>query len=291
MDIWLIAAAVNKGVVLLATAALMGAALVSVLQTTLTGSILYWTRAWLLALFLACLWVIPLQAGALAESGWAGMFDPIMLSIVWHTPWADSTLLRLAGASIALTAVFPALLPRAKHWQTWLLGVACLLLVMAFAWGGHLAQAPTWLQVLLCLHLAIGLTWIGSLVPFCMLTREPPTEQTARVFERFGRLAAMPLLLLVGVGALLTFSVLNAPAELIRTTYGQLLLAKIVLTLALLALGAWHKWMAVPALCRQPTVVNLQKLGTTLRLEAALGTVLLLVLSVMTSAVGPTVHV
>ncbi|MBB3167424.1 CopD family protein [Simiduia aestuariiviva] len=284
MDSWLIAAALNKFLLLLGTASVLGAWLLHQLRGHWSRALLLWLRVCSGVLLLACVLILPIQAGALAEAGWSGMFDRLMLSIVWQTHWGDSTALRLAGSLLAVYAVW------FTTSRALLLAIASVLLVAAFALGGHLVEQPIWLRTLLLVHVAIGLAWLGCLFPFYLLVREQPSVKQARLLKRFGELATVPLVLLLIVGVILVLAVIATPEAMISTGYGQLLSTKLTLTLVLLALGAWHKFVAVPRLAGEAMAIDLKAIRVTVAIETLAGWILLAVLALMTTVVGPAHH-
>jgi copper resistance protein D len=281
MDSWVAATAFIKFFILLGTATVLAAWLFIQLRGQWTGALLQWNRWCAGLLLLASVLSVPIQAGALAEAGWAGMVDIMMLSIVWHSPWGDSTVLRLAGSVLAITAVWWA------YPRSWLLGLAGISLALAFSLSGHLADQPLWLRTLLVAHVAVGLAWLGSLLPFYLVVCEPPSPTRVAVLSRFGHVASVPLLLLLGVGAVLIWEVLDSPMELFNSLYGQLLLCKLILTLVLLSLGAWHRFFAIPRWSTSRSNSIVVALRTTLAIETSVGLLLLAVLAIMTTVAGP----
>ena len=75
----------------------------------------FWLNRWLInwsaAGMILALLQLPLQAGAMAESGPAAMMDTIMLNIVWQSAIGSQTVIRFSG--------FAALLFAALLWSGW----------------------------------------------------------------------------------------------------------------------------------------------------------------------------
>lgn len=188
----------------------------------------------------------------------------------------------VAGAGLAVIAV--AVRPSAP---AALRPVACtgaVAALVSFALSGHVVTAgPRWLTVpLLVAHAAAAAFWTGALVPLLIAVRRLG-KAAAPAVERFSRLAlaAVAILILAGLGiAILQVGTLGA---IIGTSYGLILVAKLVMVAGLVLLAALNKIRLTPALCRGSPDAALA-LGRTIRAEIALVTAIL----VATAALGTT---
>ncbi len=148
----------------------------------------------------------------------------------------------LAGSVIlvaSLLAAFTATL-RSKH-IAWWLGLLVVIVLAASVMTDHAAsridgRVP--LVILTALHEAATGFWIGGL-PFLMLGLYISKDQTAQwnMTRRFSQLALISVIVLVVSGFCMSLSYVASFHALIGTSYGLMLLAKIAMLLAMLALG------------------------------------------------------
>jgi len=129
------------------------------------------------------------------------------------------------------------------------LGLGAFALVGSVLLTGHAAVAtPRGLaQPALALHLLGAAFWAGSLAALLRALGVLPAGRALAVVERFSRLAAVAVLALVA-GALAWSAIeIREPANLWRTPYGRLALAKTGALAALLALAALNRFRWLPA--------------------------------------------
>lgn len=108
--------------------------------------------------------------------------------------------------------------------------------------AGHLAESALG-GLAVTLHALAAALWCGALAAIVLVVDR--RGQWARVLPRFSALSLWSVLVLSVGGALSAAVVIGSPADLISTGYGRLLLAKLVVTAALLAL-AWNnrsRWL------------------------------------------------
>ena len=119
----------------------------------------------------------------------------------------------------------------------------------ALAASGHASAAePQWLtRPLVFLHGMAIAFWVGALAPLGLALRQQPAE--ARVFlRRFSRAILPVVAVLAASGIVLAIIQVQAPAALVRTAYGRLLLLKLALLLFLFTLAAVNRWtLTAPA--------------------------------------------
>jgi copper transport protein len=120
---------------------------------------------------------------------------------------------------------------------------------LSLAWSGHAsAAAPQWLtRPAVFLH-AVGVAyWIGALIPLAFAIRQAPA-QALPVVRRFSTGALVAVAVLTLAGLVLAVIQVEAPANLTGTDYGQVLIAKTLLVVALLGLAALNRIRLTPAL-------------------------------------------
>ena len=146
---------------------------------------------------------------------------------------------------------------------------------------GTLAAMIDWV------HLSAACAWMGGLLQF-VLSGVP---NSVNIAERLRRVVTLSVLALVPAGVYGAFVHVPTFADLVSTAYGQVLLAKVAIAIALFALGARNHFVHVPALQRGH-VTALGRLGNAVRLEIA-GGALILLLSALLGALpmpAPIVH-
>ena len=188
----------------------------------------------------------------------------------------------LLAVSFRPTPVAPTL--RARWWARVLLSAAVVMV------GGLVSHAAAvvegrWLVLWAeTLHLVAVAGWVGALLAFATVfwrTRsgagaEPGAAPLVVTLPRFSRFAALAVGILAVSGLLLARLHLSAWSELVRTSYGRWLAAKLVVFAAMLALGAWHYGGVERRLLRaledgEAAPGPVARFRRSVRLEAALG--------------------
>ena len=134
---------------------------------------------------------------------------------------------------------------------------AAAIAVMAPALVGHTrAVSPELLAIGAdTLHLVAGSVWLGGLAGLALTLPALSSRgaAAAEVLARFSTVAAGILAALVATGSLLVWRILGSWTALVDTSYGQLVLAKIAIVLAALAIAACEQVVAPPGSSGHPT--------------------------------------
>jgi len=138
--------------------------------------------------------------------------------------------------------------------EGWALGAVAM---AAMAWAGHAAAVEPLGGIALlsdALHLVAAGTWLGALLPLALLLRAASTEAGADArpyavlaIRRFSVLAAALMLVIITTGLWNAGAEAGTVPALIGTRYGGLLLVKIALLVAALALAVANRRL-LPAL-------------------------------------------
>jgi copper transport protein len=132
--------------------------------------------------------------------------------------------------------------------------IAATAAVIAPALAGHTRAAGPEVLVIAAdaLHLLAGGVWLGGLAGLALTLPALAAHGSAaaETLARFSTAAAGVLAALVTTGSLLAWRILGSWSALAGTGYGRLLLAKIALVLAALAIAAWNRWSLLPRLER-----------------------------------------
>lgn len=170
---------------------------------------------------------------------------------VWRdgftSPVAIACSLVVAGLAIALA------FPR----RPVAVAVGGLIALASLPVVGHTRSIPPmWLMVSSDLvHGITGAAWFGGLVGLAILLvtsgRTDPAAG-ARAVTRFSLLAGLLVAAAALSGVMMAYRIVDGPAALTGTTYGRLLLSKLVVLLLPLVLAAWNRLQLVPAVERAP---------------------------------------
>jgi copper transport protein len=143
-------------------------------------------------------------------------------------------------------------------------------------------------------HLLAMASWVGGVLGFATVfwragSGRGPDREAARlalVIPAFSGLAVLAVGILAVSGVVLARLHLTAWDELLRTSYGRWLAAKVVVFLAMLGFGAWHQGRIGPALLRavqrgEAAPAAVSRFRQSIRLEAALGLIALALAGVL----------
>jgi len=308
MSEWELAGILSKAMVYLGMLAAMGGTLVLILCRQQPALMLLITRrfvipALLIGLVATCLYFL-VQIGSVNQTGIAGMFDPLIGSILVDTEIGSALRLRMAGFMLALLSLVPVNFPgvplhqrgvRAFFMATALAAATCFMLSVSVQ--GHSSAVSALAQALVALHLLAVGCWVGALYPLYLAVaagseQHDDRQLLAELLQQFGRCAWVMLAVMLFTGVTLFWMLTGGFNTLLSSLYGQLFSTKVLLVATMMALGANHKFRWVPRLrlAAEQTAENttLQVLlARSIRVEIALALVVLLVTASMTSITGP----
>jgi putative copper resistance protein D len=173
---------------------------------------------------------------------WSGVFDIGMTRMVLATSVGPAIALRLAGLGLialycrkGMTGGFFAILL-----------AAAAAIVISFGVVGHASElsieAGPIPLLLICLHLFAVAFWLGALWPLHRLTSHGDLALVGWMTQRFGKVAVIAVGVLIAAGAALLWLLLETPAALWQTAYGQLMMGKLACVALLLCLAAANKF-------------------------------------------------
>jgi putative copper export protein len=115
---------------------------------------------------------------------------------------------------------------------------------------GWMSRIPSYVHVL------SGTTWVGSIAALAVIGtahRQLSPDAGivwAHMWKRFSRIAQLCVAGIIVSGLWMVWHVVSSPAELFTTTFGQLLLLKILLVIALLVIGCVNEYVLMPRIAR-----------------------------------------
>lgn len=240
---------------------------------------------------------------AATTAGLAGGYDALADASLWSTVLLETDFgqvwsARLLAALLLTSALLGAGTKRGVFRALGLLTAGALLVSVALT--GHAQIETGWPgrihRVADALHLAAAGLWLGALAPLLYLlsARLPPAHSAKVAAERlvaFHNVGLVAVLVLVGTGLVNSWFLVGTPARLLDTAYGQVLLIKLALFAAMIALAAGNRLRHVPALRRQAEACGdaaaaLSRLRRQVKAELILGVLVLLAVAVL-GAIAP----
>jgi copper transport protein len=188
----------------------------------------------------------PYAAGA----GLGSVFDVSLLDTTASTSYGVVLMIRTLLALYLVAALAPAW-RRGEPPTSWMLpasGVAALGLVVTTAAVGHPVAGP-WPGLELpiaVIHVAAMTVWLGGLAGLVLGVLRPgiAADELAVAMPRFSRMAFGSVVALVVTGIVQAVREVGTPAALVSTTYGWLLVTKLlVVAVILAAAGVSRVWV------------------------------------------------
>jgi copper resistance protein D len=175
--------------------------------------------------------------------------------------------------------------------------VAAMGLMGSLAWSGHAAGSPGAIGdihlIADVLHLVAAGAWLGGLLPLSLLfvlasrQADPSLASTVQVAtRRFSTLGLLSVGTLLATGLVNTWMLAGSLPALLETDYGRLLLLKIALFVAMVAIAGINRLGLTPAL---PNTEAVHRLDRNTRVELALGLAIIAIVSVL-GVLSPAVH-
>jgi copper resistance protein D len=233
-----------------------------------------------------------------AEVGGSSVADAVSQGIAWtvltQTAFGDAWMLRLETASLlALLLVLPKPNPGSAFAIDIVSALLAAALAASLAWAGH-AAATEGLDGTIhlasdALHLVAAGAWLGALWPLSILlglsrqASDPVSSTIAyQATRRFSILGMGSVAAILASGIINTYEILGIEAFSLSTGYNRLLLAKIGLFAAMLAIAAINRQRLTPRLSderdRRPAVRQLQLNSLA---EVGLGLLILAIVAVL----------
>lgn len=196
--------------------------------------------------------------------------------LLLETGFGLAFLVRTAALAVLLALCLRQAIPRLPAVALGALALGSL------AWSGHAAASEgwqgSWHLASDVVHLLAAGAWLGALVALLAILARANREAAAlaeagEALTRFGGpgTAIVALLLVTGAYNLVMIVGLDGLRDLPATTYGQLLLAKLVLFLAMLAMAVSNRWRLTPRLLQatapRASEAAIRALRTSIRAE------------------------
>ena len=217
--------------------------------------IAWWSFA--AALISGVAWLVVLAADISERAPSEAFFGGIVWTVLLHTTFGHDWLARLVLAAL-LAAALSWISPKHLDLRRWAIAA---LLASAFAaaavHSGHAAATGGWLgtfhRAADGLHLIAASAWLGGLLPLALLLTAARREEISLALAReatlrFSTLGLISVGVLIATGSVNGWILTGSVPALIGTDYGRLLLAKVALFLAMVAIAAINRLRLTPRL-------------------------------------------
>ncbi|MGH7312736.1 MAG: CopD family protein [Candidatus Rokuibacteriota bacterium] len=174
-----------------------------------------------------------LAAGLADEAGWP-------IAALLGSTVGIAGMIRIGLACLAAAAALALRRAPDSGGRSALLLVATVLLAFTGALASHAIgriDGRVWLWSVTALHQVAAGTWLGGVMCAAVLGARRQGDNPERWLHRFSALAAAAVAVLALTGMALAFEYVGTPGAAIGTSYGTMVLTKIVLFTALLAMG------------------------------------------------------
>lgn len=210
-------------------------------------------------------WLI-LQTREIAETPTMAETMSAVPTVLFGTRFGQVLCLQVAAlAGAALFAGF-----RREGLAAMLAGLA-VLLEAGHSHAFAMAHGISLLLLSQALHLLAAGAWLGELLPLLAVVRHAPLDVAQRALKRFSPIASLSVSILAAT-ALLQGAVLSGSLNgLFGTNYGAVLLLKLALFVALIALAANNRLRLTPALASRDGEAARRGLASSIGIETVIG--------------------
>jgi copper resistance protein D len=239
-------------------------------------------------------WLVFVAAEVAGSSAADAVSDGVAWTVLTQTAFGDAWILRLEMASL-LTVLL--LLPKPNSGFAFASDIIGALiaagLAASLAWAGH-AAATEGLDGTIhlasdAMHLVAAGAWLGALWPLSVLldrarqAADPPSAAIAyQVTRRFSILGMVSVAAILASGAVNTYEILGIAAFSLDTAYNRLLLAKIGLFAAMIAVAAVNRQRLTPRLADERRHRRaMRQLQLNSLAEAGLGLLILVIVAML----------
>lgn len=199
-----------------------------------------------------------LVAAMTGSSVW-GLDGEVLREIISESAVGTAWIVRMAAMIIAVLAA--SMLNRRPTAARWVLLASSSLAIATLVWTGHAGATEGWAgtvhQLSDVIHMLAASVWIGGLAAFSWMLFRPQIAQAEeqlsvahRALDRFSQVGTLAVGLIVATGIINGLAIVGIPlfTQSPLTTYDKLLIIKLLLFAAMLALAGLNRWRLTPAL-------------------------------------------
>jgi putative copper resistance protein D len=263
--------------------------------------------AWIglaLAAISGATWLVLTAAGMSGLPAIQVFGDGVLWTVLSQTTFGRAWLVRFIVAC-ALAATLPSLLSPRNHKTRWI-EIAAVVLAAAFAgalaWSGHAAGGLGNEAIVHpaadVLHLIAAAAWVGALLPLIVLFAAAGADDTSLAMARtattrFSTLGIVSVGTVLVTGIVNTYYLAGSVPALYGTDYGRLLLIKIALFVAMVAIAAVNRFRLTPQLLQQASIATsrdaLRRLRRNAAIEALAGAIVIAIVAAL-GTMPPAIH-
>jgi copper resistance protein D len=251
--------------------------------------------SWALAVLSGVAWLM-VQTASMGERPLFALWpDDLIATVLLDTDFGHAWLVRLVLVVLLAAALRPPYFATpAPAWRRHVALVLAVAFVGALAFAGHAAAGDdaegAVHEAADVLHLIAAAAWVGALAPLAIVLAAakdaagPSALVIARAATlRFSALGIASVGTVLATGIVNTFTLAGSWAALFGTDYGRLLLVKIALFLAMLAIAAVNRMRLTPRLAAGGAAAGpaLRQLRTNALAEAIIGALILIIVAVL----------
>ena len=203
----------------------------------------------------------------------------VLWTVLWQTEFGLVWMVRLVLVCLLAGAFAPLLSaqPGKRSWISFAAVIFAASLVGTLAWGGHAIGALGFEGIIHpaadVLHLIAAAAWVGMLVPLALLLdatdkNAEPVVVARIAILRFSTIGVMAVGTVLATGAINTWYLVGSVQGLIGTLYGRLLLAKVALFFAMVAIAAVNRLYFTPRLVQSEGATTTRPVPKGLRRNA-----------------------
>tara|TARA_Y100000768_G_scaffold364994_2_gene325898 strand:- start:575 stop:1264 length:690 start_codon:yes stop_codon:yes gene_type:complete len=176
--------------------------------------------------------------------------------------FSRSPLITTCAASVLAIAALSVLTNQVRSRSSFraLLALPCLGLLVAPAFDGHaVSMGPRILHALSdVVHMGSTSIWIGSVIGLAVVARID-RRQLSAVAQRTAKVLMGTVAAVVLSGVVMTFIIIDDLSSLTDSTWGRILIVKVVTVLTAGLIGAVHHWRVVPRLASRHVQIKFQR--------------------------------
>lgn len=222
---------------------------------TLKGDLIFWSCA---AIILSVLGFLAITAAMMGTS-FAGIDWEMCRSMLFETSIGTAWMIRMAALAVALVAALT--ITHSEQLKLITVSIFGSIALGTLVWTGHAGamDGPVGIvhKISDALHMLAAAIWLGGIAAFLKLLKVPVDQwwgdqltvahRSLDSFSRMGTICVAVIVITGIVNSQILVGLANFTA-LFVTTYGQLLILKLVLVGVMLLLGAKNRWRLTPNL-------------------------------------------
>lgn len=192
----------------------------------------HWSRALAVVVFSAMVaWLFLATAMMSDEPPNAAALVIVLGNTHFGALWIAGAVVLIGGVAMAT-------------WRPWAAAVSAAIVLILTAAAGHAGATGNWFEIAAdAIHLLAVGAWIGGLLPFAIAMRR---ADAGTVAWRFSTLGTVCVAIILATGSINTWFLVGNLHALIATAYGRVLLLKLVLFAAILAVAAINRFRLTP---------------------------------------------